>query len=179
LTAEVARAAGARVAVTGLARDRDVRLALARERGFPTLVVSGDAPLHRQLAGGVRDADGRPFGDAYEDGAVDVLLECSGAPAALAAAPLAVRSEGAICAIATYPETVPFEATAFVRAGQSMTGVMGSCKGDFEKAQALLADGVFPVEAYVRVYPFRDALRAMADCMTARAAKAVLEIRGS
>jgi threonine dehydrogenase-like Zn-dependent dehydrogenase len=179
LTAEVARAAGARVAITGLARDRDVRLALARERGFTTLVVSGDAPLHRQLAAGVRVGDGQRLGDAYEDGAVDVLLECSGAPAALAAAPLAVRSEGAICVIATYPQTVPFEATTFVRGGQSMAGVMGSCKGDFEKAQALLADGVVPVEAYVRVYPFRDALRAMADCMTARVAKAVLEIQGS
>jgi len=37
MSAEVARASGARVAVTGIAHDRDIRLKKAKERGFMTL----------------------------------------------------------------------------------------------------------------------------------------------
>ena len=66
MAAELARAAGARVAVTGIERDRNVRLQLAKERGFIPIVVSEDAPLHEQLSSGVEDLEGKKFGDTYE-----------------------------------------------------------------------------------------------------------------
>ena len=70
MAAELARAAGARVAVTGVERDRNVRLKLAQEQGFIPIVVSEENPLHEQLASGVEDLQGKRFGDAYEQGTV-------------------------------------------------------------------------------------------------------------
>jgi L-iditol 2-dehydrogenase len=177
MAAELARAAGARVAITGIERDRDVRLALAAQRGFLPIVVSADAPLHERLRAGVEALDGTRFGDAYDDGLVDVLVECSGAPSSLATAGLAVQPEGTICTIATYPCDVAFGATAFTRAGQSMQGVMGSSHEDYDHAQSLLLRGVVPVEAYTQLYPFEHALTAMADSIAARTTKAVIQVQ--
>lgn len=178
MAAELARTAGARVAITGVERDRAVRLAQAKERGFTTIVVSADAPLHEQLADGVTAADGTRFGDAFEHGCVDVLIECSGAPPALATAGLAVHLQGTICVIATYGARVPFEATTFTRSGQSMFGVMGSNREDFDNAQILLQRGAFPFEAYAQSYDFDNVLGAMTDSLSARTPKAVLRIHG-
>ena len=176
MAAELARDAGARVAVTGLERDQDVRLALARERGFQTIVVGPDSPLADQLRNGVYDAAGNRFGDPHEDGLVDLVIECSGAPAALATANASLQLQGTICVIATYAEDVPFPATALTRAGQSVVGVMGSDRQDFDAAQEYLARGVFPVEAYVQTFPFSDALEAFRHSITAKTPKAILAI---
>jgi L-iditol 2-dehydrogenase len=175
MAAELARAAGGRVAITGLERDRNVRLKTAVERGFIPIVVSGERPLHQQLKEGIRDAQGTRFGCAYDDGAVDVFLECSGAPTALGSAPYCVKTEGTICVIATYGSDVSFAATQLVRGGLTVTGVMGSGRHDFEKAQRLLLDGTFPVDTYARLYPFDRAIDAFADSIQATVPKAILE----
>ena len=179
MAAELARASGARVAVTGLPSDRSVRLALAERRGFIPIVIEPERPLCAQLRQGVLDSAGNRFGDEYDEGTVDALIECSGAPGALADAPLSVRLEGSICVIATYPVEVPFPATVLTRGGQVMKGVMGSSRDDFETAQKLLRDGIFEAEEYATVYGLQDALKGFADSMTARVAKAVVEIRRS
>lgn len=176
MAAELARAAGARVAVTGIQRDRDVRLKLAEERGFIPIVVSSENPLHRQLQAGVEDLQGRQFGDPYEAGTADILIECSGAPSALAEAGLSVQLEGTICVIATFGAEVSFDATLFTRSGQVMKGLMGSNRADFEIAQTLLQRGVFPVEVYSREYAFVDVMRAMEDSILAETPKALLAI---
>jgi L-iditol 2-dehydrogenase len=176
MAAELARAAGARVAITGVEADRAVRLELARQRGMLPIVVDGDNPLHEQLARGIEGLDGRRFGDDYDAGACDVLIECSGAPTALGDAGLAVQPEGTICVIATYPCQVGFGATAFTRAGQSMHGVMGSSHEDYDNAQRLLSAGVVPVETYTRVYDFDDAMLAMRDSIRALTPKAVMAV---
>ncbi|MFY9340995.1 MAG: alcohol dehydrogenase catalytic domain-containing protein [Planctomycetota bacterium] len=178
MAAELARAAGARVAVTGIERDRDVRLALAAQRGFVPIVVSADVPLHERLARGVEARDGTRFGDTFDDGLVDVLIECSGAPSSLSTAGLAVQPEGTICTIATYPCDVAFGATAFTRSGQSMQGVMGSSHEDYDNAQLLLLRGVLPVEVYTQVYAFEHAIAALADSIAARTCKAVVQVAG-
>ncbi len=177
MAAELARAAGGRVAITGIDRDRDVRLALAQRRGFTPIVVSNDVPLHERLKQGVEALDGSRFGDAFEDGLVDVLIECSGAPSSLATAGLAVQPEGTICTIATYPCDVAFGATAFTRTGQAMQGVMGSSHEDYDNAQLLLQRGVLPVETYTQLYQFENAMTAMADSIGARTPKAVIQVQ--
>lgn len=179
MAAELARAAGARVAITGVERDRGVRLALAAARGATPIVVTPDAPLHEQLRRGVEALDGTRFGSDFDGGLVDVLLECSGAPQALGSAGLSVQPEGTICVIATFPAPVTFEATAFTRSGQHMVGVMGSSREDFENAQQLIARGVFEVEPFAQRYPFERVLEAMDDSMAARTTKAVLEVHGA
>ena len=178
MAAELARAAGARVAVTGIQRDRDMRLKLAEERGFIPIVVSSENPLHRQLQTGVEDLQGRQFGDPYEAGTVDTFIECSGATSALATAGLSVQLEGTICVIATFGAEVPFDATLFTRSGQIMKGLMGSNRADFEIAQTLLQRGVFPVEVYSRQYGFSDIMCAMEDSIMAETPKALLAING-
>ena len=154
-----------------------MRLALAAARGFVPIVVTPETPLHERLARGVEAQDGTRFGDAFDDGLVDVLIECSGAPQALATAGLAVQPEGTICTIATYPCDVSFGATAFTRSGQAMQGVMGSSHEDYDNAQQLLRRGVLPVEDYTQVYAFEDAMTAMADSIAARTPKAVLQLQ--
>ncbi len=176
MAAELARAAGARVAVTGVERDRNVRLKLAEERGFIPIVVSEESPLHEQLSAGIEDLDGRRFGDTYENGTVDCLIECSGFPPALGNAGLSVQLEGHICVIATFGSDVKFDATAFTRSGQSMQGVMGSSREDFETAQALLQRGVFPVEVYSQQYSFDHVVEAMEESIMAKTPKAILAI---
>ena len=176
MAAELARDAGARVAVTGIEQDRNVRLKLAEERGFVPIVVSDEKPLHEQLAAGVEDLEGRRFGDAYENGTVDCLIECSGFPPALGSAGLSVQLEGHICVIATFGADVTFGATAFTRSGQSMQGVMGSNREDFQTAQKLLQRGVFPVDVYSQQYAFSDAMTAMEESITAKTPKAILAV---
>lgn len=177
MSAELARAAGGRVAITGLERDRNMRLKTAAGRGFIPIVVSAERPLQQQLKDGIYDAEGRRFGCAYDDGTADVFLECSGAPAALGAAPYCVKTEGTICVIATYGSDVPFAATQQVRGGVTVTGVMGSGRHDFEKAQRLLQDGTFPVDYYAQLYPFESVIDAFADSIHATVAKAILEVQ--
>lgn len=179
MAAELARAAGGRVAITGIERDRDVRLRLAEQRGFVPIVVSPEVPLHERLARGVEARDGTRFGDAFDDGLVDVLIECSGAPGSLATAGLSVQPEGTICTIATYPCDVGFGATAFTRSGQAMQGVMGSSHEDYDNAQLLLRRGVLPVELYTQLYPFENAIEAMADSIAARTCKAVIQVQAT
>jgi threonine dehydrogenase-like Zn-dependent dehydrogenase len=176
MAAELARAAGARVAVTGIEQDRHVRLKLAKGRGFVPIIVSPENPLSKQLADGVTDLEGRRFGNEYEQGTVDTLIECSGFPPALGDAGLSVQLEGHICVIATYGTDVTFGATAFTRSGQTMAGVMGSNREDFENAQTLLQRGVFPIEEYSKVYSFDQALVAMEESITAKTTKAILQI---
>ncbi len=176
MAAELARASGARVAVTGIEQDRNVRLKLAQERGFIPIVVSQEKPLHEQLAAGIEDLEGRRFGDTYENGTVDCLIECSGFPPALGSAGLSVQLEGHICVIATFGADVTFGATAFTRSGQSMQGVMGSNREDFQNAQNLLQRGVFPVDVYSQQYSFNDAMTAMEESITAKTPKAILAV---
>ncbi|MFO1050617.1 MAG: alcohol dehydrogenase catalytic domain-containing protein [Planctomycetota bacterium] len=178
MAAELCKSAGARVAVTGIERDKDVRLKLAAERGFTPIVLGKGEQLHEKLKAGVEALDGRRFGDDFEGGLVDVLVECSGAPSALATAGLSVHLEGEICVIATYPSNVPFEATAFTRSGQRLCGVMGSSREDFENAMTLIDRGAFEVEAYARLYPFDRVIEAMDDSMAARTPKAVMAVHG-
>jgi threonine dehydrogenase-like Zn-dependent dehydrogenase len=176
MAAELAKACGARVAITGLEQDREIRLKAAAERGMIPIVVGPDRPLHDALAEGIRDEAGNLFGDQLDNGTVDVLIECSGAPPVLGAAPYSVRTEGTICVVATYASDAMFAATALTRGGLTMTGVMGSGKDDFEVAQRLLRDGVFPVEHYARIYPFEQVIDAFADSIQATVSKAILEV---
>ena len=158
--------------------DKETRLRLAAERGFLPIVVTDEEPLYEQLRKKVVDARGNEFGDRHADNRVDLLIECSGSPSALAAASYAVRTEGQICVLATYPSSVSLDASTFTRAGQTMTAVFGSDRQDVATAQMLLRDGVVPFEQYLQIYPFNDAMQAMSDLMSAKTMKPVLRVNG-
>lgn len=173
MSAEVARAAGARVAVTGIAHDRDIRLKRAKDRGFITIEVSPNNPLASQLQEGVTDENGIPFG---RNGKVDLLIECSGVPQVLSEAISVVRPEGDICVIATYGTDVSINATHLTRTSLNMRGSMGSCRDDYMLAQKLMATGIFPAEHYSDFYDFDDITQAFEDSIKAKNMKAVVKM---
>ncbi|MFK5974570.1 MAG: alcohol dehydrogenase catalytic domain-containing protein [Flavobacteriaceae bacterium] len=173
MSAEVARASGARVAVTGIAHDRDIRLKKARERGFMTIEVSPENTLASQLAKGIVDDNGVPFGTK---GQVDLLIECSGVPAVLTEAISVVRPEGDICVIATYPKEVAINATHLTRTSLNMRGSMGSCRDDYMMAQKLMVTAVFPAEHYTDLYDFKDITQAFEESIKAKNMKAVIKM---
>ncbi|MGB5497471.1 MAG: alcohol dehydrogenase catalytic domain-containing protein [Maribacter sp.] len=173
MSAELAKAAGARVLVTGIAHDRDIRLKRAAERGFITLEVSPDNTLKNQLDAGIFDANGIPFGT---NGQVDLLIECSGVPQVLTEAISLVRPEGDICVIATYGKEVEINATHLTRTSLNMRGSMGSCREDYMVAQKLMVTGVFPSEHYTDIYDFEDITQAFEDSIKANNMKAVVKM---
>jgi L-iditol 2-dehydrogenase len=100
-----ARAAGARhVVMVGAPPDEGFRLDKARELGFETVLnVARDdvAAIVAELSGGI---------------GADLVVECSGAPPAIAAAPELIRKRGKICAIglpAGQTVEFPWEKAAF------------------------------------------------------------------
>ncbi len=173
MSAEVARAAGARVAVTGISHDRDIRLKKAKERGFITLEVSPENSLTMQLQTGINDDDGIPFG---ANGKVDLLIECSGVPSVLTEAIDVVRPEGDICVIATYGQEVSINATHLTRTSLNMRGSMGSCRDDYMAAMKLMVTGVFPAEHYTDLYDFENITQAFEDSIKAQNMKAVVKM---
>jgi L-gulonate 5-dehydrogenase len=173
ISAELARANGARVAITGVEQDRNVRLKAARERDITTIVVSPENPLLKQLDEGVKDVDGRIFGTK---GKVDLVIECSGIPSVLAEAIYAVKPEHDICTIATYPDKVLLDSTHITRQSLNIKGVMGSHKDNFLVAQKLLLLNVFPAEHYINLYDFEDINQAFSDSIKAQTTKAVVKM---
>ena len=173
MSAELAKAAGARVAVTGIAHDRDIRLKKAAEQGFITLEVSPENSLSAQLQKGVVDNNGIPYG---ANGKVDLLIECSGVPQVLSEAISVVRPEGDICVIATYGKEVEINATHLTRTSLNMRGSMGSCREHYMIAQKLLLTGVFPSEPYIDLYNFEDITQAFEDSIKANNVKAVIKM---
>ncbi len=173
MSAELAKAAGARVVVTGLSSDRDNRLRVAKEQGFITIEVSPESTLKSQLQNGISDANGISFGNG---GKVDLLIECSGVPQVLSEAIDVVRPEGNICVIATYGNEVSINATHLTRTSLNMRGSMGSCRVDYMVAQKLLVTGVFPAEKYTNHYDFKDVNQAFEDSIKANNVKAVIKM---
>lgn len=173
MAAELAKASGARVVVTGIAHDRNIRLKKAKERGFIPLEVSPDNPLSRQLQQGIKDDRGIAFG---RYGQVDLLIECSGVPQVLSEAITVVRPEGDICVIATYGDTVTINATHLTRTALNMRGSMGSSRTDYDIAQKLIAVGTFPSEAYIERYDFAQVRQAFEDSIRANNVKAVVRM---
>jgi threonine dehydrogenase-like Zn-dependent dehydrogenase len=173
MSAELARAAGARVAITGIEHDRNVRLQKAKERGFITIVVSPEKTLKGQLEEGIIDNNGISFGFK---GKVDLLIECSGVPDALSKAPAVVKPDGEICIVATYPKEVTIDATQITRTSLNIRGSVGSSKEDYIIAQKLMLTGVFPSGHYIDKYEFKDIEKAFEDSVKATTGKAVIKM---
>ncbi len=98
LAAMTARAGGARhVVIVGAPQDEAIRLKKARDLRFETVLNAGNADVSaavRDLTNGI---------------GADLVIECSGAAAAIASAVDLVRKKGRICAIGmTAKDTIPF-----------------------------------------------------------------------
>jgi len=158
LCALVARACGADVIITGLTLDAEVRLKKAQQLGFRTIII-GDQ------SGSLSEQLNEP---------VELLIEASGAPPALAAAGQAVMAGGLIGVVATYAGSVALPATDLVRAEQRLHMSFGASRNDFDRAIAHIENGDIPVDDLVDTYALEHAIEAFDDSIAKSTQKAIL-----
>jgi L-iditol 2-dehydrogenase len=137
IAAQVARACGGHVTVRGAARD-EARLRLAAELGFATSVAGrDDAP------------------------AADVVVECSGAEAGIAAALRAARRRGRVVQMGLRGAdvTIPYDLICFHEL--TVSAGFASNPASWRRAMTLLADGAVELAPLVtEVLPIADWRRA-------------------
>ncbi len=151
LCALVARDRGANVAVSGTRADVPIRLAIARRIGFATFIVGPEEPV---LGDQVRKQFGRE---------ADVLIEASGAPAALISAANAVTFKGQITVVGIYGTDVGLNMTQLLRKQIDIRTSYGSALPSYERSLQMLAAGKIPFESLIQTYPLTDGIRAFED----------------
>jgi L-iditol 2-dehydrogenase len=160
-----ARAAGARhVALVGAPQDEGLRLGKARELGFQTVlnVAKDNVPQSiMDLTGGT---------------GADLVIECSGAPPAIASTVDLVRKKGRICAIGlTGGKTVdfPWEKAAFKVL--DMFFCLSTSYTSWDRAINLIAGGQIPAEKIItHRLPLSEWETAFAEIEAQRALKVIL-----
>ncbi len=139
LAALTARACGAReVVILGTTGDESLRMPKARELGFSKLInVQKDNAAEQILA-------------LTEGGGADLIVECSGAPRAIAGAAAFARKMGKICAIGltgNRPVELPWDE--FQKKVLTLFFNMSTHYLAWDRAVALIAGGAIPAEKLV------------------------------
>ena len=101
-----------------------------------------------------------PLSDALA-GPVDLVLECSGAAAALDAALYAVKRGGGITLVGMPSAPVPLDVTQALRSELALRATYFGTWHDFERSLALIADGTIPAELLLAPYPLDRAVDAI------------------
>jgi 2-desacetyl-2-hydroxyethyl bacteriochlorophyllide A dehydrogenase len=148
----IAAAFGARVLVSGAPGDAALRLPAARMLGLEPLDPA--VPLRSALP--------EP---------VDLVLECSGAAAALDGALHVVKRGGGITLVGMPAAPVTLDITQALRAEIALRATYFGTWQDFERALALLAAGTVPASKLVANYPLARAEEAFADALAQRVLK--------
>jgi L-iditol 2-dehydrogenase len=135
LTAQVARAQGGEVVVSGVEQDASYRLPLAEELGFETVDVTNDdvAAVRDELTDGV---------------GYDVVFDTTGHHSGLASAVDQVRKGGQIVLVGQTGETT-MEYSPLVRSEIDLQCSYGSMYEDFENALRLIQSGQVDAETFV------------------------------
>jgi len=135
LTAQVARAQGADVVVSGVGTDAAYRLPLAADLGFDTVDVETDD------AEAVRE-------ERTQGGGYDVVFDATGHPSGLTSAVDAVRSGGQIVLIGQTGETtMPY--SPLVRGEVDLQCSYASTYEDFDRALDLIRSGAVDSETMI------------------------------
>jgi (R,R)-butanediol dehydrogenase/meso-butanediol dehydrogenase/diacetyl reductase len=85
----------------------------------------------------------------------DAVLECSGAPAALAIAPVVAALGRRVVVVALFEEPVPFNPGVLLR-GAEVVGSLGYAPGVFGQVIDAMASGHYPTEGWVEHIPLAD-----------------------
>ena len=139
LAAQVARAAGAReVLIVGAPADEDLRLSTARGLGFEQVINFAEInPLEKCL----ELTDGR---------GADLVIECSGAPPAIAQTFDLVRKWGRICAIGlTGKRPVQLDWDAAMTKVVTLFFNMSTAYASWDKTIAMMANGSLNVDPII------------------------------
>ncbi len=161
-----ARAAGARhVVIAGTPADEEVRLKKARELGFETVLnVAETDPVEavQELTGGI---------------GADLVVECSGAPAAIASTVDLIRKKGRVCVIGlTGKDAIPFP---WDKAAFKVCDVIFNLSTSYtswDRTIALIATGRLPAgELITHRLPLTEWQRGFDELEAQRALKVILK----
>jgi threonine dehydrogenase-like Zn-dependent dehydrogenase len=161
LVAQVARAAGAQVAITGIESDQKVRLTAAEQLGLGTINVERES-----IADGLRRLTGQDK--------VDLAFECAGNGVALRAALDSVVKGGMVVLVALYGGPVETELAWVVRRELSIHASYAANWIDYERSVEFLRSGAVRVEPLINAYPLSEGERAFEDALAQRVMKPVL-----
>jgi L-iditol 2-dehydrogenase len=156
LAGRAAQAFGARVLIAGTPADAATRLPAAHQLGLE--------PLDPSLS--IQDALAR-----VTTSPVDLVLECSGAAAAVNAALLVVKRAGGVTLVGMPSANVEIDLSQALRSELSLRASYCGTWHDFERAVAMLADGTIPAEALLNPYTLDDVLTAFEDAEAQRVLK--------
>lgn len=152
LAGRIARAFGAHVLISGTPSDAARRLPAARELGLEPLDPS--RPLRESLTS-----------------EVDLVLESSGAGAAIDDALRVVKRGGSVTLIGMPSRNIELDLAQALRAEIAMRATYCGTWHDFERALALIADGTIPAEMLLAPYALDAALQAFADASAQKVLK--------
>lgn len=165
LAALTAKAAGARhVVIVGTPADEEVRLAKARELGIDTVVNLAEQDP-QEVVMGLTDGLG-----------ADMVIECSGAPQAIASCVDLVRKMGRICAIGlTGGESLQFPWDGAMKKVCEIVFNLSTQYTSWDRTIALIASGRIPArEVISHREPLSNWEKVFKDVEELRALKALL-----
>jgi L-iditol 2-dehydrogenase len=152
LVGRIARAFGAHVLISGTPADAARRLPAARELGLEALDPS--RPLRESITS-----------------EVDLVLESSGAGAAIDDALRLVKRGGGITLIGMPSRNVELDVAQALRAEIALRASYFGTWHDFERALQLVADGTIPADILLAPYTLDGALQAFEDAAAQRVLK--------
>jgi len=170
LAALVARASGAReVVILGTPGDEDLRMKKAAALGFSkriNVAAQNAAEAVAEMTGGI---------------GADLVVECSGAPRAIAGTVDLVRKMGAICAMGltgNRPVELPWDA--FQKKVITLQFNMSTMYTSWDRSIALIANGAVPAEQVIsHKAPLSDWERVFDDIENLKALKGILIPEGT
>ncbi len=154
LTARIAKLEGATVIVAGIGKDKP-RLACAKELGADAVVNAADQSLLEMVL------------DYSTGRGADVVFECAGSAASLAACWEAVRKEGTLVPIGVYPGPIQTDFNKITMKELRVIGSYGYVWTSWQRSVRLLAEGKVNTGLLVShefpLHEFREAFRVTQD----------------
>jgi L-iditol 2-dehydrogenase len=163
--AQLARACGAKVIMTGTDVDEKSRIPMAQSRGFETF----NCQKEDVVAGFVR----------YAGRKANFTIECSGAAPAFISGLAATRKGGAMLLLGIPNKEIAFPFAEAIRSEINIVTSYTSGWDDYEKSLSLLASGLLSIKPLLSFYPAEKALRAFEDAVSKTALKPVLQFAGT
>jgi L-iditol 2-dehydrogenase len=159
--AQLARAQGARVLISGIDADEESRMPVAREMGFEVFNCQKERVAESVMA---------RFGSK-----ADCIIECSGAAPAIVDGLFATRKGGAMLLLGLPNKEVSFPFAAAIRNEINCITSYTSSWEDYEKTLTLLATGALSIAPLLSGYALEDTVQAFEDAVNKIAVKPVLE----
>ena len=159
--AQLARACGAKVVMSGTNVDEESRIPMARSMGFETFNCQKEDVVEGFIARAGRKAD--------------FTIECSGAAPAYLSGLAATRKGGSMLLLGLPNKDVSFPFAGAIRNEINIVTSYTSSWDDYEKTLALLDAGMLNIKPLLSYYTLDKAVQAFEDAVSKVAVKPVLQ----